>query len=73
MLLKLNFIDSNISDAAALPVKTNTDIYNFLNYKKATVHSNLSCIHVERGTSNTSVDFKFLRQSFLNSDQNCLQ
>lgn len=68
MLLKLKFIGSNISDAAALPVKANTEIYNFLNYKKSSMHSNLSCIHVERGTSNTSVDFKFLPQSSLNSD-----
>lgn len=73
MLLKIKFIDSNISDAAALPVNANTEIYNFLNYKQASLYSSLSCTYVERGTSNNSVDFKFLSQSSLNSDQNCLQ
>ena len=73
MILKLKSIDSNISDAAALPLKANTEIHNFLNYKKASVHSDLRCTHVERGTSNTSTDFKLLPQSSLNSDQNCPQ
>lgn len=40
MLLKLKFIVSNISDAAALPVKANTKISNLLNYENAGVHSN---------------------------------
>lgn len=41
MLSKLKFVDSNISDAATLPIKANTEMHNFVNYKEASVQLKL--------------------------------